>query len=120
MHKWDISNGEWTHNGVVLGHGYSGRDHAKNNPAEEAAKGVGPIPEGRWTIGQHYTSGQTGPFTIVLTPNRGTNTFGRSDFRIHGDKISAPGSASHGCIILARTVREKIFDTGDIDLTVVE
>lgn len=120
MHQWDQSKGEWTYNGVIFAHGYSGLNLGKNNPAMEAAKGIGPIPEGAWTIGDHYDSGNTGPFTIMLTPKPGTNTFGRADFRIHGDSLAHPGSASHGCIILPRAIREAIVASGDHDLTVVE
>jgi hypothetical protein len=33
---------------------------------------------------------------------------GRDNFLIHGDSIAAPGTASHGCIILNRLARERI------------
>ncbi|HYE46677.1 MAG TPA: hypothetical protein VEA44_12995, partial [Caulobacter sp.] len=45
---------------------------------------------------------------------------GRSAFRIHGDSVRAPGTASKGCIILPRAVREAIWRSGDRDLEVVE
>jgi hypothetical protein len=120
MHKWDQSRGEWSRDGVVLSRGYSGLGRGKNNPDMQEAKGVGPIPQGKWKIGAHYDSGNTGPFTIVLTPDLGTKTFGRSDFRIHGDSIKFPGAASHGCIILPRAMREKIAASRDTELLVVE
>lgn len=120
MHQWDQSKGEWTHNGVVLGHGYSGLHLGKNNPAMQAAVGVGPIPQGHWIIGKAYPSPNTGPYTIMLTPKGGTDTKGRSEFRIHGDSVAHPGEASHGCIILPPDVRHAIIATGDTDLTVVE
>jgi hypothetical protein len=52
-------------------------------------------------------------------PDRGTETFGRSEFRIHGDSIAHPGMASHGCIILPRAVRDAIWRSGDRALEVV-
>jgi hypothetical protein len=48
-----------------------------------------------------------------LDPIDETDTFGRSEFRIHGDSISNPGAASHGCVILNRIVRNQISDSGD-------
>jgi hypothetical protein len=45
--------------------------------------------------------------------------FGRSGFLIHGDSIIRPGTASRGCIILAREIREQIAASGDADLEVV-
>jgi len=44
---------------------------------------------------------------------------GRSAFLIHGDSIAAPGTASHGCIILARPDRERIAESGVKQLVVV-
>jgi len=34
--------------------------------------------------------------------------FGRSNFLIHGDSVVHPGTASEGCIIAARYIREDI------------
>src|ERR1035438_5538324 len=41
----------------------------------------------------------------ALTPESGTNTFGREGFLIHGDSVQNPGTASHGCIILPQLGR---------------
>lgn len=43
---------------------------------------------------------------------------GRSGFLIHGDSIAHTGQASHGCIILPRSVREQIAASGDDELEV--
>jgi hypothetical protein len=86
----------------------------------QAAKGVGPIPRGKWRMAGVKDSPNTGPYTIVLEPLPGTDTCGRADFRIHGDSIANPGTASHGCIILARPQREAIWRSGDHMLEVVE
>jgi len=55
-----------------------------------------------------------------LTPESGTETFGRSGFLIHGDLAGEVGKdlASDGCIILARDLREEISDSNDWELTV--
>lgn len=45
---------------------------------------------------------------------------GRTLFRIHGDSRLNPGTASVGCIILPRHVREQMSASGDIDLVVTE
>jgi len=45
---------------------------------------------------------------------------GRTAFQIHGDKISNPGFASTGCIVLSRKIREAISSSGDPVLIVTE
>lgn len=120
MWVWDQSKGELDHDGLFISNGYSGLDAGKNNPALQSAVGIGPIPRGQWKIITVYNSPQTGPFTLWLDPCAGTDTCGRSAFRIHGDSIKKPGKASHGCIILPRPIREKIWNSGDHSLTVVE
>jgi hypothetical protein len=118
---WDQSTGEMRRDGAVVGRGYAGRDLGKNNPHMQAAVGVGPIPRGRWKLADlRLTGASTGPYTIVLEPCPGTDTCGRSAFRIHGDSIAAPGEASHGCIILGPAIRRRIWESGDHDLEVVE
>jgi hypothetical protein len=116
---WSQSAGTISHDGSVVGHGYSGADLGKNNPGMEDAVGVGPIPTGLWDMTGIESNGPTGPFTIILVPEPGTDTCGRSAFRIHGDSINSPGTASHGCIILARPIREQIWNSGDHALEVV-
>lgn len=120
MWIWDQSKGELLRDGVFFANGYSGAELGKNNPAMQAAVGVGPIPRGTWTMTGVESGGPTGPLTIVLEPCAGTDTCGRSAFRIHGDSISDPGNASHGCIILPRPIRERIWDSLDHALEVVQ
>lgn len=119
MYVWDQSKGELSKDGKLVSVGYSGANRGKNNPSMQAATAVGPIPQGDWTITDKYDSATTGPFTIVVMPNEDTNTFGRSAFRIHGDSIAHPGSASHGCIILPRQIRERIWASADRQLRVI-
>jgi len=118
MWTWDQSAGLLTRAGRSW-RGYSGVGRGKNNPAMQAAVGVGPIPQGRWRITGRHHSANTGPCTLVLTPEPETKTFGRSEFRIHGDSIAHPGSASHGCIILPRIVRDAIWASRDRTLEVI-
>ena len=120
MLTWDQSAGTMSRDGVVIGRGYAGNVRGLNNPAMQAAQGIGPIPAGLWKLTElRLTGASTGPFTIVLEPAPGTNALGRSAFRIHGDNAQLNHSASHGCIILPRAVREAIWRSGDKQLTVV-
>jgi hypothetical protein len=118
MWTWDQSAGTISHDGQLVGHGYSGADWGKNNPEAQAAPSLGPIPAGLWSITGVYNSDKVGPYALILEPKDGTETFGRSAFRCHGDSISHPGQASHGCIILPRNIRQQIWTSGDHDLEV--
>lgn len=119
MWTWDQSAGTLTRDGLIEGRGYAGHQYGKNNPDAQDAPGIGPVPRGMWTIGEPHTSPTTGPFTMNLDPEPGTDTCGRSAFRIHGDSIANPGEASHGCIILPRPVRVEIWTSGDHTLQVI-
>lgn len=126
MWLWDQSKGELFKDGKFISKGYSGKGRGKNNPALQAMVGVGPVPRGKWKLHSVYNSQNVGPYAIVIkavdaTPgdDRHDET-GRSAFRIHGDSIRAPGTASRGCIILPRTIRERMWKSADHDLTVIE
>ena len=54
-----------------------------------------------------------------LKPCADTPTFGRDGFLLHGDSKESPGRASHGCVIMPRSVREQVWKSGDRDLEVV-
>ncbi len=118
--QWDQSAGHLTRDGKFIARGYAGHDYGKNNPAAEEIRGIGPLPRGKWRIGEPYDSPNTGPYTLALAPHPDTDTHGRSQFRIHGDSTKLPGTASHGCIILARVIRKAIWESGDHELVVVE
>lgn len=105
---------------TVVGSGYSGRGEGLNNPAKQDVPGVGPIPRGLWSIGAPYHSPNVGPYTMALRPEPDTVTFGRDAFRIHGDNYHQDQSASSGCIILPRPLRERIHESDDNTLEVVE
>lgn len=121
MWKYDQSSGELSKDGKFVSKGYSGNGRGKNNPSLQAAQGIGPIPRGTWKmIGMVPTGASTGPYTIILEPMPGTDVMGRSAFRIHGDSISDPGNASHGCLILPRLIRVRMWISKDMMLEVVE
>ncbi len=101
---------DYTNNEVVNEYGYSGRGEGKNNPLMEHVKDVGPIPRGLWSIGPAYDSDKCGAVTIPLDASFGTETYGRSDFRIHGD--DGFGTASEGCIVMSLDVRNIIDNSG--------
>jgi len=117
---YDQSSGTLSRNGALVpgALGYAGAGVHKNRPASQNLPNRGPIPRGAWTIGGYTNS--KGPLTITLTAKAGTNTFGRSAFRIHGDSIQSPGTASEGCIIMPYSIRAMIITSGDHDLEVVE
>lgn len=112
--------GELWRNGAKVATGYSGNGKGLNNPDMETVQGVGPIPRGRWYLDGVYNSAKVGPFAIILDPDPSTNTFGRSAFRIHGDNSKGDRSASNGCIILPRAIRDKLWNFKDRILDVVE
>lgn len=118
-----ISTGELTNlqGGVTskICDGYSGLLECKNKPAAVGIKGRGPLPPGHYQISMPFTSAQSGPVVMNLTPDPGTDTLGRGSFEIHGDSKEHPGQASHGCIILPRWAREKISKMADRELLVV-
>lgn len=101
--------------------GYSGAGHTwsegRNNPAMCHDVGKGPIPPGSYSIGEPHPSPHTGPYTMNLDALPGTDTFGRSAFRIHGN--NAEDDASEGCVIMPPNARKAIWESGDHTLSVV-
>lgn len=122
--KYSQSTGKLTHDGELIATGYSGHGDGVNNPAAQAIHSVGPVPQGLWEIGAQmdHTSvtGHNLPLSMRLTPQPGTETFGRSGFLIHGDNVKGDRSASQGCIILPRDVRNLIAASADKLLEVTE
>ena len=120
--------GELIRDAHVVAKGYSGWDdgdgvaepgEGKNDPGAQELRMTGPIPRGKWRVGPPEEHPTAGSLTLRLFPEPGTETFGRGGFLIHGDSRSTPGSASHGCIILPRAVRQMIWDSGDHEIEVV-
>ena len=104
--------------------GYAGGNCGKNpeginNTAMQNVACVGPLPKGTYTLGTPKDSPKLGPYAIPLSPDSKNEMFGRSAFFIHGDKINAPRTASEGCIILPRAIREQIYNSKDLTIVVV-
>lgn len=118
FHMWSyaIGTGVLAQGGETRGRGYAGRGQGRNNIAMIRVAMMGPIPPGRYRIGKAYDHPLLGPVTMNLEPLPGTQMFGRSLFRIHGDNKA--GDASQGCIVLGRTLRESIAQSGDDQLDV--
>ena len=114
MWSYRISIGEMSQNGQPRAEVcYSGRGACKNDPSKCGVVMEGPIPTGKYRIGNAYMHDTLGPYTMNLDPLPGTDTHGRSLFRIHGDSVAHPGDASHGCLIAPRSLREAINNTND-------
>ena len=119
--------------GAPTGQGYSGNNAGLNNPVDEYLMDQGPIPHGSYTIGPAFTHPMCGPVSMRLAPGPATVTGGRDGFLMHGglqsDYISPDGltiapaspaqSASDGCIIMARAVRQLVSASADRTLQVI-
>jgi hypothetical protein len=114
------STGELSCDGAVVAKGYSGHVPCRNDPTKQDVAMYGPIPRGRYTIGDPFESQLHGPATMRLQPSAGNKMFGRAGFLIHGDSLRLPGWASEGCIVLGRTVRLAMARSSDRELTVIE
>jgi hypothetical protein len=119
MWTYTQATGWLSKGGKNLYRGYSGRDQGKNNPQMEDVRDTGPIPTGTYKIGFPMTTTTHGPYVLALTPDPKNIMFNRAGFLIHGDSIKEPGTASHGCIILPRSARELIYQSGDHEIEVV-
>jgi hypothetical protein len=117
---WTYSqtSGELSHNGTRIGTAYSGHGAGLNNPALQDEAEIGPLPQGAYTIGPAFTHPSKGPVVMHLTPNEGTQEFGRSAFLMHGDNQLMNHSGSEGCIVAARNIRDLVAASTDRDLTV--
>ena len=121
MWTYRITTGHIFRNGLRAGKGYSGYNDCANDPKKVAVKMQGPIPPGKYKIGPAYQHPKLGPVCMNLDPLPGTEMHGRSLFRIHGDNSTpAPFDGSHGCIVLARPIRELINKSQDRVLEVTE
>lgn len=118
--KYSQKTGNLSYNDKIVGSGYAGCGNGVNNPEAQAIRDVGPIPRGLYSIGVAFTHPKAGPMTMRLTPMKGTDTFGRDGFLIHGDNTSMNRTASNGCIIQNRSVRATVAVSNDRTLEVVE
>ena len=119
MWKYDQSSGNLDHDGTPVGAGYSGAGIYKNDPVAQNRHNEGPIPRGLYTIESPRDTQSHGPYVLPLTPDAGNDMEGRSGFLMHGDSVAHPGTASQGCIIMPRAIREQVWQSGDRALEVV-
>ena len=105
---------------LIVGEGYAGRDSGKNAPEAQDQKGIGPLPQGLYTIQPPKDDATVGHYAMRLIPFPENQMFGRSSFFIHGDSMDDPGNASHGCIVMNRIVRTRVWESGDHVLKVVD
>jgi hypothetical protein len=110
--------------GKCVATGYSGGNmgknpEAKDNPADEPLKNIGPLPEGLYTLELPVLDSHLGPFAIPLLPDPANQMYGRDGFFCHGDSLENPGCASEGCVIIPRNVREAMWHSADHGLKVV-
>ncbi len=110
--------GRLFHDQTAVAKGYSGSAKGINNPGMEHVRNVGPIPHGKYSIGAQYDTTAHGPHVMALSPI-GHTALGRTEFLIHGDNVAANQTASQGCIILPRHIRDRIARSGDKVLNVV-
>ena len=121
MWIYQQSTGELTDpQGDTIGNGYSGNGSDLNSPAGQGDIGHGPIPQGKWTIGAFETLPHLGEVVAPLTPVPGNTMDGRDGgFYIHGDNALENHSASDGCIVLSRPLRQAIAASPDKMLLVI-
>jgi len=99
--------------GAWIGTGYSGNGQWLDQPSAESIADHGPIPCGMWTIGAAETVPHLGPVVMAITPEPGTQTFGRSGFFCHGDNAAMDHTGSCGCIVLPPADRQQLADSAD-------
>jgi hypothetical protein len=104
----------------LVGTGYSGNGSAINNPNDQNVSGHGPVPEGDYTLGGLHDSAKTGKDVMNLTPSPDNDMYGRSAFEMHGDNKAQNFTASDGCIIMTKAVRDFVGSSGVTDLRVVQ
>ncbi len=99
--------------------GYAGNGAGLNNPAMQNANGIGPLPQGNYTIQPQQDNTTNGPrphklpASMRLTPNPANQMNGRAGFLIHGPHSNDHHDSSNGCPIFAKNVRDKIGNSGD-------
>lgn len=105
--------------GPVVGTGYAGNGRFKNDPDAQDRHDEGPLPRGDYTVEAPVDTVTHGPYVLRLVPDATNQMHERSGFLLHGDSIHDPGSASDGCIVQAKRVRMKVWESGDTRLRVI-
>ena len=112
-------------NGVLAGTGYAGGNEGANpegvnNHDMQNVKSIGPLPCGTYRMGDVIQQSHLGVFAIPLIPDAANEMFGRGGFFCHGDTKEMNQSASQGCIIQSRAVRNELDASDDKQIEVVE
>ena len=95
---------------------YSGAQGFVNRPSQTDVFQKGPIPQGLWDIGVAVQHKRLGAVAIPLTALSYEGK--RSAFFIHGDNAAMNQTASKGCIVTSRAVRDLIGAKGFTTLVV--
>jgi len=103
--------------GVMLACGYSGCGVCTNQPQMQWAEDLGPIPRGSYAIGVPRDDETMGPYCLPLEPDPENEMHGRFGFYMHGDNETS--TASTGCIIMPRAIREEVARSTCTTLRVV-
>jgi len=119
MWWYEIISGRLYDDTGLVGKGYSGSPLHKNDVDAQSLKNQGPIPVGQYRIAEPVDTVTHGPYVLPLGPDPSNLMWERDGFLIHGDSVVNPGTASEGCIIMARDIREKVWNSGDHTLRVV-
>lgn len=118
--QWKQKSGQlWSPLGELVCVGYSGAGVGKNNPQMQWVVNVGPIPQGKYRVGEPRDTNAHGPYVLPLTPGPANEMHGRAGFLVHGDSQSRPGTASQGCIIIRRRFRQAMWESGCLELEVL-
>jgi len=127
MWYYEVTTGKlYNKDGRCVDYGYSGgaggdKPEAVNNPEFQNVKGVGPLPNGIYTMSElvpHHP--RVGAYAILLEPNPANQMFGRDQFFIHGDNQHLNHSASDGCIILQYKTRVVLWEGSDHVICVLD
>jgi hypothetical protein len=103
------STGRLSRNGALVGACYSGHGEGLNNPAMQDVRGVGPIPQGSYTVGPPKTPiDHLGPLAMPLSPHPDNEMFGRSAIFMHGDNPAMDHTASDGCVVAGPVIRNAV------------
>lgn len=119
MWTYRQARGLLTRDGSFEGTGYSGHGPGLNSPAMQHVIGVGPCPQGLYTIGHWHDEPHLGPCVAHLEPDASNEMFGRSALYIHGDNKKGDQSGSDGCIVLGPFIRHAMKDSQDNQLQVI-
>src|SRR6266704_758965 len=92
MFTYQQSNGKLYRDGLYFGTGWAGQGKGKNNSAEQSDPNIGPLPQGRYTIGPAYRHPRLGPVVMALTPDSHNQMYNRAFFRIHGAAHENPAT----------------------------